>query len=89
MQCSKVGSSQEYSDGSLLGKAALAVGFWTPAMTAAARTQAAGVEKAPRHEVAGGLAPAEQRGYGNWRVGVTLNGKRDAKTSRRACLHAD
>jgi hypothetical protein len=34
-------------------------------MTAVPRTQAAGVQKAPRHEVAGGLAPGRADRYGD------------------------
>jgi hypothetical protein len=34
-------------------------------MTAVRRTQAAGVQKAPRHEVAGGLAPGRADCYGD------------------------
>jgi hypothetical protein len=36
-------------------------GFWMPAITKDPRAQLAGVKKAPRHEVAGGWAPAKQR----------------------------
>ena len=32
-------------------------GFWTPAITKDPRAQLAGVQKAPRHEVAGSWAP--------------------------------
>jgi hypothetical protein len=36
-------------------------GFWMPAKTKEPRAQLAGVQKAPKHEVAGNLAPAKQR----------------------------
>jgi len=36
-------------------------GFWTPAMTRRTSHSAAGVQKAPRHEVAGSGTPAKQR----------------------------
>ena len=37
------------------------VGFWTPVITKDPRARLAGVQKAPRHEVAGSWAPAKQR----------------------------
>src|SRR5208337_2315216 len=37
-------------------------GFWTPASLGAPLAPAAGVQKAPRHEVAGAHAPAQRAG---------------------------
>jgi len=55
-------------------------GFWTLAMTRGA--QAAGVQKVPRHEVAGNEAPAEQRALWGIDFGVGRGGGRDACTRR-------
>src|SRR5215472_8094874 len=38
-------------------------GFWTPATMKDPLAQLAGVQKAPRHEVAGSWAPVQQRRY--------------------------
>src|SRR5215467_12604212 len=43
------------------GYFAFCCGFWTPATMKDPRAQLAGVQKAPRHEVAGSWAPAKQR----------------------------
>src|ERR1700730_2902885 len=59
-------------------------GFWTPAITKDPRAQLAGVQKAPRHEVAGSWAPAVQRALWGFDGGAELEGKRDASTRRRA-----
>jgi len=48
------------------------------------RAQLAGVQKAPRHEVAGSWAPAKQRALSGFNAGAALDGKRDASTRRRA-----
>src|SRR5216684_6218009 len=45
--------------------------------------QLAGVQKAPRHEVAGSLAPAVQRALWGFNIGAALDGRRDASTRRR------
>jgi len=47
------------------------------------RAQLAGVQKAPRHEVAGSLAPAVQRALWGFNIGAALDGRRDASTRRR------
>src|SRR6516165_10621695 len=60
------------------------VGFWTPAITKDPRAQLAGVQKAPRHEVAGSWAPVRQRALCGFNVGAALDGKRDASARRRA-----
>ena len=46
--------------------------------------QLAGVQKAPRHEVAGSWAPAKQRALWGFNAGAALDGKRDARARRRA-----
>src|SRR6516162_1267614 len=51
----------------------------------APHAQLAGVQKAPRHEVAGSWAPAKQRALCGFNVGAALDGKRDA--SATSCLH--
>ena len=50
----------------------------------APQAQLAGVQKAPRHEVAGSWAPAKQRALSGFYAGAALDGKRDASTRRRA-----
>src|SRR5260370_30504483 len=40
-------------------------GFWTPAVTRQSALSARGVQKAPRHEVAGSWALAGSEGYGD------------------------
>ena len=63
----------------------LCAGFWMPAITKEARAQLAGVQKAPRREVAGSWAPVKQRALCGFNVGAVLDGKRDASANRREC----
>jgi hypothetical protein len=46
----------------------------------APQAQLAGVQNAPRHEVAGGWAPARQRALWRFNAGAALDGKREART---------
>jgi len=46
----------------------------------------AGVQKAPRHEVAGSWALAGQRALWRFNAGAGLDGGRDADRIRAACL---
>ena len=64
------------------------VGFWTPATREAPHAQLTGVQKAPRHEVAGSWARAGQRVLCGFDVGADLNYGRDAGTTPPACLVA-
>jgi hypothetical protein len=50
----------------------------------ARHAQLTGVQKAPRHEVAGSWAPAEQRTLRGFKAGAALDGERNARTRRRA-----
>jgi hypothetical protein len=43
----------------------------------APQAQLTGVQKAPRHEVAGSWAPAKQRALRGFNTGAALDGKRD------------
>ena len=45
--------------------------------------QLTGVQKAPRHEIAGSWAPARQRALCGFNVAAALDGKRDASAKRR------
>ena len=65
----------------------LCVGFWTPATRDAPHAQLTGVQKAPRHEVAGSWALAGQRVLWGFDVGADLDDRRDAGRIRPACLH--
>ena len=49
----------------------------------APHAQLTGVQKAPRHEVAGSWAPAKQRALWRFNAGAALDGKRDASARRR------
>ena len=62
-------------------------GFWTPARRPLPRAVAAGVQKAPRHEVAGSWAPAVQRALWGFDGGAELEGGCDADRMRPADLH--
>src|SRR5215831_16189165 len=53
----------------------------------APQAQLTGVQKAPRHEVAGGWVPAEPRALWGFNAGARLNDGRDADRIRPACLH--
>jgi len=53
----------------------------------APQAQLTGVQKAPRHEVAGGWAPAEPRALWGFNAGAGLDDGRDADRIRAACLH--
>jgi len=53
-------------------------GFWTPANKEGPHAQLTGVQKAPRHGVAGGLALAGQRVLWGFDVGVDVDDGRDA-----------
>ena len=52
----------------------------------APQAQLTGVQKAPRHEVAGGWAPAEQRALWGFNAGAELDDGWDADRIRPACL---
>src|ERR1700761_4177049 len=52
-----------------------------------ARAQLTGVQKAPRHEVAGSWALAGQRVLWGFDVGTDLDDRRGAGRIRPACLH--
>jgi hypothetical protein len=62
-------------------------GFWTPAIEDSPHAQLAGVQKAPRHEVAGSWALAGQRVLWGFGVGADLDDRGDAGRIRPACLH--
>jgi hypothetical protein len=53
----------------------------------APQAQLAGVQKAPRHEVAGSCAPAVQQALWRFNAGAGLDDGRDADRIRPACLH--
>jgi hypothetical protein len=53
----------------------------------APHAQLTGVQKAPRHEVAGSWAPTVQRALWGFIAGAELDGRRDASTRRRVSLH--
>src|SRR5215831_20669227 len=53
----------------------------------APQAQLTGVQKAPRHEVAGSWVPAEQRALWGFNAGAGLDDERDADRIRPACLH--
>jgi hypothetical protein len=53
----------------------------------APQAQLTGVQKAPRHEVAGSWAPAEQRALWGFNAGAELDDGSDADRIRPACLH--
>jgi hypothetical protein len=55
--------------------------------TEAPRARLTGVQKAPRHEVAGSWALAGQRVLWGFDVGADLDDRRDAGRIRPACLH--
>src|SRR5271166_3503223 len=63
-------------------------GFWTPASREAPRTQAAGVQKAPGHEVAGSWEAAGRRALWGFQVSAEFAGGRDTGATRPACSHA-
>ena len=63
-------------------------GFWTPASREAPRTQAAGVQKAPGHEVAGSWEAAGQRALWGFQVSAEFAGGRDTGASGPGCLDA-
>src|SRR5215831_1342345 len=52
----------------------------------APHAQLTGVQKAPRHEVAGSWAPAKQRALWGFNACAELDGRRDADGVRPACL---
>src|SRR6516164_3651987 len=52
----------------------------------APHAQLTGVQKAPRHEVAGSWAPAKQRALWGFNACAELDGRRDADRVRPACL---
>jgi len=62
-------------------------GFWTPAITKDPRAQLAGVQKAPRHEVAASWAPSKQRALSGFYAGAALDGKRDAIPFYRTAIN--
>ena len=57
-------------------------GFWTPASRGAPLAPAAGVEKAPRHEVAGSLGPGGQPALWGFAFRVDYDGGREAGARR-------
>src|SRR5271157_1680688 len=63
-------------------------GFWTPASREAPLAPAAGVQKAPRHEVAGSWGAAGQRALWGFQVSAEFAGGRDTWATRPGCLHA-
>src|SRR6202007_1834331 len=70
-------------------KVCLCAGFWTPATMKDPRAQLAGVQKAPRHEVAGRWAPAKQRALRGFNAGAELHGfwERDLSASLLLATH--
>src|SRR5271166_2179694 len=64
-------------------------GFWTPASREAPRTQAAGVQKAPRHEVAGSWVAAGQRALWGFDASGEFAGGRETGATRAAGLDAE
>src|SRR3974390_2959769 len=62
--------------------------FWTPAAPSSPRAQRAGVQKAPRHEVAGSWAAAGRRALWRIDVGAEFDSGRDTGATRAACLQA-
>jgi hypothetical protein len=65
----------------------ICAGFWTPGCRDYPRALVAGVQKAPRHEVAGGWAPAGQRALWGFDGGAEFGGGYDADGMRPADLH--
>src|SRR5271166_3506800 len=63
-------------------------GFWTPASRGAPLAPAAGVQKAPRHEVAGSLGPDGQPALWGFDFRVDYDGGRETGARRPACLDA-
>ena len=61
-------------------------GFLDAGNKEAPQAQLTGVQKAPRHEVAGGWAPAEQRALWGFDAGAELDDGWDADRIRPACL---
>jgi hypothetical protein len=61
--------------------------FLDAGITILPRAVAAGVQKAPRHEVAGGWAPAVQRALWGFGGGAELGGGYDADRTRPGDLH--
>jgi hypothetical protein len=53
----------------------------------APQAQLTGVQKAPRHEVAGSWAPARQRALWGFNAGADVDYGRDARTTPVAYLH--
>src|SRR5208337_1588854 len=60
----------------------LCAGFWTPASGGAPLAPAAGVQKAPRHEVAGSLGPGGQPALWGFDFRVDYDGGREAGARR-------
>src|SRR6516164_11666338 len=60
-------------------------GFWTPAITRVS-ARSAGVQKAPRHEVAGSWAPAGQRALWGFDVSAEVDGGRNTARKRPGCV---
>jgi hypothetical protein len=61
-------------------------GFWTPANKEAPHAQLTGVQKAPRHEVAGSWALTVRRVLWGFDGGADLDDRRGAGRIRPACL---
>jgi hypothetical protein len=64
---------------------ALCAGFWTPAMTSPPPADAAGVQKAPRHEIAVGSAPAVPQALWGLSHGVWLDEVGGRRWLRSVC----
>src|SRR5262249_18488687 len=63
-------------------------GFRTPALTCEPHAHAAGVRKAPRHEIAGSEAAAVQRSLWGFGRGIELEKVAPKGGSRRLCVEA-
>ena len=75
----------EASSGALVGRPTFPDVLWflDADDKRAPHAQLTGVQKAPRHEVAGSWAPAKQRALCGFDIGAALVGKRDASARRR------
>ena len=82
--CLRIGDDRNALFGSIspvrrgLGGVRYCAGFWTPAASSLSARSAAGVQKAPRHEVAGSWAPAGQPALWGFDVGADYDGRREA-----------
>src|SRR6516225_2885070 len=78
----------EASSGALVGRPTFPDVLWflDAGDKKAPHAQLTGVQKAPRHEVAGSWAPAKQRALWGFNACAELDGRRDADRVRPACL---